>query len=143
MLVTVTLNMVYVLTVAAKPLVEKPTRKCPDCGGELTCLGFVPSAPRRLAQVADQKAATIAVDLGKSSEAMPISKPSAKGNPRAKSVRRRGSCRVRSIPSNIQNCRLGLLEHGIRFWLAPFASDQRTAIDKASPRTSLERRRRI
>ena len=48
MLVTVTLNMVYVLTVAAKPLVEKPTLKCPDCGGELTCLGFVPSAPRRL-----------------------------------------------------------------------------------------------
>jgi hypothetical protein len=48
MLVTVTLNMVYVLTVAAKPLLEKPTLKCPECGGELTCLGFVPSAPRRL-----------------------------------------------------------------------------------------------
>ena len=35
MLVTVTLNMVYVLTVTAKPLIEKPTLKCPECGGEL------------------------------------------------------------------------------------------------------------
>ncbi len=50
MLVTVTLNMVYVLTVTAKPLVEKPTLKCPECGGELTCLGFVASAPRRLTE---------------------------------------------------------------------------------------------
>jgi hypothetical protein len=48
MLVTVTLNMVYVLTVAAKPPLEKPTLKCPGCGGALVCLGFVPSAPRRL-----------------------------------------------------------------------------------------------
>ena len=48
MLVTVTLNMVYVLTVAAKPMIEKPTLKCPGCGGALVCLGFVPSAPRRL-----------------------------------------------------------------------------------------------
>ncbi len=48
MLVTVTLNIVYVLTVTANPLVEKPTLKCPECGGELTCVGFVPSAPRRL-----------------------------------------------------------------------------------------------
>ncbi len=37
MLVTVTLNMVYVLTVAAKPQVEKRPLKCPECGGELTC----------------------------------------------------------------------------------------------------------
>ena len=50
MLVTVTLNMVYVLTVAAKPLMEKSTLKCPECGGELTCLGYVPSAPRRLVE---------------------------------------------------------------------------------------------
>ena len=50
MLVTVTLNMVYVLTVTAKPLMEKPKLKCPECGGELTCLGFVPSAPRRLTE---------------------------------------------------------------------------------------------
>ncbi len=48
MLVTVTLNMLYVLTVAAKPPIEKPTLKCPGCGGALVCLGFVPSAPRRL-----------------------------------------------------------------------------------------------
>ena len=48
MLVTVTLNMVYVLTVAANPIVDKPKLKCPDCGGELTCLGLAPSAPRRL-----------------------------------------------------------------------------------------------
>ena len=50
MLVTVTLNMVYVLTVMTKPLVEKPTLKCPECGGELTCLGYVPSAPRHLTE---------------------------------------------------------------------------------------------
>ena len=50
MLVTVTLNMVYILTVAAKPLLEKRTRKCPECGGELMCLGFVQSAPRRLVE---------------------------------------------------------------------------------------------
>ncbi len=50
MLVTVTLNIVYVLTVAAKPLPEKRTLKCPECGGELTCLGFVASAPRRLTE---------------------------------------------------------------------------------------------
>ncbi len=48
MLVTVTLNMVYVLTVAAKPKIEQPTLKCPECGGELVCLGFVASTPRRL-----------------------------------------------------------------------------------------------
>lgn len=50
MLVTVTLNMVYVLTVTARPLMEKPKLKCPECGGELTCLGYVPSAPRRLSE---------------------------------------------------------------------------------------------
>jgi hypothetical protein len=50
MLVTVTLNMVYVLTVIAKPIAIKPTLKCPECGGELVCLGFVPSAPHRFAE---------------------------------------------------------------------------------------------
>ena len=50
MLVTVTLNTVYVLTVTAKPMVEKLTLRCPECGGELTCLGFVASAPRRLTE---------------------------------------------------------------------------------------------
>jgi Putative transposase len=41
MLVTVTLNMVYILTVAAKPVVKKPKPKCPDGGGEMIRLGFV------------------------------------------------------------------------------------------------------
>ena len=50
MLVTVTLNMVYVLTVAANPVVDKPKLKCPECGGELTCLGLALSAPRRLVE---------------------------------------------------------------------------------------------
>ena len=50
MLVTVTLNMLYGLTVTAKQLVEKPTLKCPECGGELTCLGF---ASRKLQKVGD------------------------------------------------------------------------------------------
>ena len=41
MLVTVTLNMVYVLIVNPPgPPTKQPTR-CPDCGGELKCLGFV------------------------------------------------------------------------------------------------------
>ena len=42
MLVTVTLNMVYVLIVQAKPqpLPHRPT--CPDCGGPLICIGFLP-----------------------------------------------------------------------------------------------------
>ena len=50
MLVTVTLNMVYVLTVLAVSPTPKRIIKCPDCGGELTCLGFVPSGPRRLTE---------------------------------------------------------------------------------------------
>ena len=46
MLVTVTLNLVYVLTVRAKPLPLKHAPTCPDCGGPLFCLGFVrPSEP--------------------------------------------------------------------------------------------------
>jgi hypothetical protein len=41
MLVTVTLNMVYTLTVLMKPIQEKRSMLCPDCGGEMMCLGFV------------------------------------------------------------------------------------------------------
>jgi len=48
MLVTVTLNMVYILTVVAKPMPVKPlTLRCPECGGDLVCLGFVASSPHR------------------------------------------------------------------------------------------------
>jgi len=41
MLVTVTLNPVYVLLVAAKPLPVAHLPTCPDCGAEMTYLGFV------------------------------------------------------------------------------------------------------
>lgn len=41
MLVTVTLNMIYTLTVLMKPIQEKRSLLCPDCGGEMMCLGFV------------------------------------------------------------------------------------------------------
>jgi hypothetical protein len=41
MLVTVTLNDVYVLLVAAKPVPVPQHPTCPHCGGELTCVGFV------------------------------------------------------------------------------------------------------
>lgn len=40
MLVTVTLNMVYVLVVTPPRTPIKRTLCCPDCGGELMCLGF-------------------------------------------------------------------------------------------------------
>jgi hypothetical protein len=40
MLVTVTLNMVYVLTATMKPL---PAKYRPACGGPLTCVGFLPA----------------------------------------------------------------------------------------------------
>ena len=43
MLVTVTLDCVYVLVVAARPLPTVPAPACPTCGGDLTCLGFVPA----------------------------------------------------------------------------------------------------
>lgn len=46
MLVTVTLNEVYVLTVAAKPLKQKYRPPCPRCGAPLQCLGFVPPSDR-------------------------------------------------------------------------------------------------
>jgi hypothetical protein len=47
MLVTVTLNLVYVLMVQATPEKEKNAMRCADCGGELTCLGFVKWQPKR------------------------------------------------------------------------------------------------
>jgi hypothetical protein len=43
MLVTVTLNDVYVLLVAASPLPVPHRPTCPQCGGELTCVGFLPA----------------------------------------------------------------------------------------------------
>ena len=42
MLVTVTLNMVYVLTVGAKPVRVKRVLTCPNCGGELQLVGVLP-----------------------------------------------------------------------------------------------------
>jgi hypothetical protein len=44
MLVTVTLNMVYVLVVNPPGLPAKQPLSCPECGGQLRCLGFVPYA---------------------------------------------------------------------------------------------------
>lgn len=43
MLVTVTLNMVYVLVVNPPSPPAKQPMRCPECGGELKCLGFVHS----------------------------------------------------------------------------------------------------
>jgi hypothetical protein len=43
MLVTVTLNSVYVLIVAAKPLLLPHRPTCPNCGGDLTYAGFIPT----------------------------------------------------------------------------------------------------
>lgn len=46
MLVTLTLNMVYTLTIAAKPLPKPSTAlACPKCGGPLRSLGFIPGQP--------------------------------------------------------------------------------------------------
>ena len=40
MLVTVTLNLTYTLMVGAEPTaIKKPAARCPECGGELECLG--------------------------------------------------------------------------------------------------------
>jgi hypothetical protein len=47
MLVTVTLNFVYVLLVAAKPLPVAHPPTCPDCGTEMTYLGFIPAPKGR------------------------------------------------------------------------------------------------
>jgi len=41
MLVTVTLNEVFVLIVSAKPLPAKHVPRCPSCRGNLTCVGFI------------------------------------------------------------------------------------------------------
>jgi len=43
MLVTVTLNEVYVLLVAAQPLPVPHRPTCPNCGAELTYAGFIPA----------------------------------------------------------------------------------------------------
>ena len=43
MLVTVTLNMVYVLIVNPPGPPAKQPMRCPDCGGDLECLGFARS----------------------------------------------------------------------------------------------------
>ncbi len=47
MLVTVTLNMVYTLTVAPKPQPVPRVALCPHCGGELWCLGLAARATRQ------------------------------------------------------------------------------------------------
>jgi len=44
MLVTITLNAVYVLLVAAKPLPVSHGPTCPDCGAEMIDMGFIPPA---------------------------------------------------------------------------------------------------
>ena len=44
MLVTVTLNSVYVLQVAAQPLPVPHRPSCPQCGAELIFVGFVPAS---------------------------------------------------------------------------------------------------
>ena len=41
MLVTVTLNEVFVLIVSPKPLPVKHVPRCPRCRGDLTCVGFI------------------------------------------------------------------------------------------------------
>ena len=47
MLVTTTLNLVYVLVVIAKPVPVSHRPPCPDCGAPLTYVGFVPASPGR------------------------------------------------------------------------------------------------
>jgi len=42
MLMTVTLNMVYVLIVTPPVMPVKRTAKCSACGGDLVCVGYVP-----------------------------------------------------------------------------------------------------
>jgi len=51
MLVTVTLQAVYVLLVAAQPLPVAHVPTCPDCGAEMTYMGFVPAPEPRFASV--------------------------------------------------------------------------------------------
>jgi Putative transposase/Transposase zinc-binding domain len=40
MLVTVSRGLVYVLTVSPDPIIERKPMCCPECGGELECLGY-------------------------------------------------------------------------------------------------------
>lgn len=40
MLVTVSRSLVYVLTVSSDPIIERKPMCCPECGGELECLGY-------------------------------------------------------------------------------------------------------
>lgn len=47
MLVTITLNLIYVLLVAAKPLPVSHGPTCPDCGAEMIYLRFVPAPEGR------------------------------------------------------------------------------------------------
>ena len=47
MLVTITLNAVYVLLVAAKPLPVSHGPTCPDCGAEMIYMGFIPASDGR------------------------------------------------------------------------------------------------
>ncbi len=55
MLVTVTLNLTYTLMVGAEPIVMKrPAARCPDCGGELECLGVGEHAMLRLRLIASR-----------------------------------------------------------------------------------------
>lgn len=51
MLVTVTLNMVYVLIVTPPQLPTKRSLLCPDCGGELVCLGFATAKMQWLPEI--------------------------------------------------------------------------------------------
>jgi Putative transposase len=51
-LVTVTLNMTYTLIVGPEPgRPLKPKPLCPNCGGQLECLGFGESAMRKLKMI--------------------------------------------------------------------------------------------
>lgn len=53
MLVTITLNMVYTLTVgASQPAANKLAFACPSCGGELKCVGFIPASCSMAAAIA-------------------------------------------------------------------------------------------
>ena len=47
MMVTTTLNLVYTLIVSAKPVRERSTLKCCECGGDLKYLGLIPYDPER------------------------------------------------------------------------------------------------
>ncbi|MFO0941028.1 MAG: transposase [Pirellulales bacterium] len=52
MLVTVTLNMTYTLMGAEPIAMKRPAARCPECGGELECLGVGEHAMLRLRLIA-------------------------------------------------------------------------------------------